>query len=66
MNKIEAQIDILEADGKECRGLSRPQMTVRKHWNWSNQVVLEFGQTKITVLASDLNEAVKRCTGWRS
>ena len=40
----------------------KPTLEVRNHWNDRQMVVLELEGTKITVLASDLEAAIRNCT----
>lgn len=40
----------------------KPSILVYNHWNDKQMVVLEIGEQKITVKASDLEAAIKNCT----
>lgn len=57
MQKIDSinKVPIIEVDGKEEEDM---ELTVRNHWNWSDRVVLEFGDFKITVDAFCLKRAI--------
>jgi hypothetical protein len=40
----------------------KPTVRVSSHWNYSDRVVLEVGDQKVTVLAADLEAAIRNAT----
>ena len=62
--KIEALVQIYEINGEDVPiGIDYPQMTVKRHWCWSQErVVLKVGKEQITVLKKDLIDAIRAVT----
>ncbi len=64
--KLSAELSAYEVNGEEQSGLERPVVSVAAHWNRDDMVDIKTGDGKrYTVVAKDLVEAVRRCTGWR-
>lgn len=62
MIKVSQQVRIYEEGDKEIRlGTSR-FMGVESHWNRDEMVILEIGKERITVLADDLEAAIRNAT----
>ena len=65
MIKVRNEVTVYETNGKETQGLERPILIVSSHWNWDDRVDLTIGGDRITVLARDLEAAVKNATNTR-
>ena len=39
-----------------------PPVRVHSHWNFDDRIVLELGNGKVTVIASDMQAAIKAAT----
>ncbi|KKM99865.1 hypothetical protein LCGC14_1143430 [marine sediment metagenome] len=60
--KVESTIDVYEYDGSATKiGDSRTLM-IHAHWIYQNQVVIELGGHKYTVVARDLKMAIQNAT----
>lgn len=55
------KIEVYEENGKECTGLrsDKPCVVVREHWNRKEFVIINVGEESVTVLARDLEAAIK-------
>ncbi len=64
MLKIETRIDPVEINGTAISGLPQDadQVIVSAHWNINRFVILDFHGRNITVLADDLQRAIKNAT----
>jgi len=56
---VESRVTIYEIDGDETEG---PTLHVKNHWNMADFVVLSLNNKKITVVARDLEVAIKNAT----
>jgi hypothetical protein len=69
--KVENKIEIYEMSvkGEEVKlagvGPGRKELIVKSHWNNTNKVILDFEGTQITVLADELNAAIRNATNWK-
>jgi len=65
--KVETKIRVYEVDGREDKApMDDEGLTLESHWNRNGHgglVILKRGKMNITVAASDLEEAAKRCVG---
>jgi len=59
--EIVTKIDPLEFDGAECKGLPNEagELHIKSHWNRNALVVLDWRGHSITVLADDLERAIR-------
>ena len=58
---IEAQVYVHEVDG-ETTGIPAPKVTVESNGRNCNRIVLVVDGKRYGIAASDLQEAVKRCS----
>lgn len=64
--KVVNRISVYEIDGKEVDCHGDTEIAVESHRNRSAMVVLRFGENEtFTVLAGDLERAIKNATNWR-
>lgn len=62
--KVKAKIRVYEFDGHETVGVEQPELFMWSHWNDGDRVVLQMADgAKITMVARDLEEAIRACTG---
>lgn len=61
MLKIETRIDPVEINGTAITGLPNEadQVIVSAHWNINSFVVIDFHGRTVTVLAEDIERAIK-------
>lgn len=58
--KIVSEIKLYEIDGvDQPAGMSAQSITVESHWNERDKVILVVGDNHVTVLARDLDGAIK-------
>ena len=60
--KIQTAVDVYEIDGLDVAG---KKVIVLSHWNDNRRVVLAIGDTKYTVIADDLERAIRNATNHR-
>lgn len=56
------KVKVIEADGKEVPFRSPVILTVLSHWNVGRWVVIEAGDHRYTVAASELGRAVRNAS----
>lgn len=59
MKSTETKIDVYEVDGSDTKGIDRPQIKIKNHWNRRNLIVLEIEGKEYTVVASELNKGIE-------
>ena len=64
MIEVQNKVPVYEVDGKDV-AISGPKIHVLSHWSSPDRVVLQVGDTKWTVVAADLEAAVKNATNTR-
>ena len=64
MIKVHNEVKVCEIDGEHFERATSP-LIVDSHWNRASLVVLQFGETRITVLASELQAAIQNATNTR-
>jgi len=57
--KVTSDVPIYEVDGEETQTGPGPNLTVESHWNHRDRVVLVVDNHRYTVLAHDVEAAVK-------
>lgn len=58
--KVESQVNVYEIDGKDTGPtIDRPVVRVLSHWNANHLVVLDIDGKRYTVVASNLEAAIK-------
>lgn len=62
MIKVTNEVNICELNGKEAPLAKRETLVVKSHWNMDRLVVLQIGDSEITVNASDLMAAIGNAT----
>jgi hypothetical protein len=64
MLKIETRIDPTEINGTAITGLPNDadQVIISAHWNINRFVVIDFHGRTVTVLADDLQRAIRNAT----
>lgn len=62
MIKVENKIELYEIDGNKTKAVPAPTIIVHSHWNDNNMIILDTGNNKITVKASDLIAAIANAT----
>lgn len=65
MIKVINEVPVYEVNGNESRAVDGPKVHVLSHWSSPDRVVLQVGDTKWTVVAADLEAAVKNATNTR-
>ena len=61
--KTFSEVSSYESNGAELAGLDpRPKIKVESHWNHDSRVVIEVEGTRLTVMAADLIDAIRRCS----
>lgn len=55
MIRVTNQVETVDEPDKPC-------LLVHSHRLWSDRVILEFGESKVTVLVSDLQAAIKNAS----
>lgn len=64
--KVTNEIEVYEVDGKdETPAVDRIKIHVESHWNMNDRVVLNMGDIKYTVMADDLEKAIRNATNHR-
>ena len=56
--KTETKVDIYEVNGEEQKQLTLPTLSVNRHWNHREWVVVRIGGKSYTVNASELERAI--------
>lgn len=56
---VESKVKIYEVDGHDVTTLEHPLILVQSHWSRNSMVVLSIGDKKWTVLARDLEAAIR-------
>ncbi len=61
MIDVACKVDIMETDGKQTDWgqTDTPVLEVNSHSNRRGMIVLQFGETALTVLGEDLQAAIK-------
>lgn len=54
--EVKCEVTVYEQDGTETT--RAPDLVVRSHWSRENMVVVEFGGSRVTVAADDLQAAI--------
>jgi hypothetical protein len=62
MINVESKVKVYEKDGKDTAIGDDTALVVRSHWNRDEYVVLDFGDKKWTMLAKDLEAAIRNAT----
>ena len=62
MIKVENKINLYEVNGVEVNVVPEPTVIVSSHWNDHKMIVIDTGNNKITVKASDLLAAIANAT----
>lgn len=65
MIKVNCTVPAYEVNGKEVEGIgigNAPKIQVTSHWNRQTLVVLTIGDQSITLVASDLQAAIRNAT----
>lgn len=57
MIKVKSEVRIQEIDGAKLNAIGAPTITVESHLLWNHLVILNFGNSKLTVVAQDLIQA---------
>lgn len=64
--KVINELNIYEIDGLKVSTKEVQVLKINSHWNYSDRVVLEIDDLKITVLVSDLQKAIQNASNHRS
>jgi hypothetical protein len=64
MIEVQNKVPVYEVDGKDV-AISGPKIHVLSHWNSGDRVVLQIGERTWTVIAADLEAAIKNATNTR-
>lgn len=61
--KITIKTKPCELNGEE--DFNMDDVIIESHWNYDERVILCLGDKKLTFIASELERAINRATGWR-
>lgn len=62
MIKVENKIDLYEVNGVEVNMSAPPDIIISSHWNDRRLIVIDSGDKKLTIKASDLLAAIANAT----
>ena len=67
MMSVKNDLDVLELNDKEISPSEREtvRVVVSSHWNRDDLVVLHIRDLKVTVVAEQLEKAIKNARNWR-
>ena len=60
--KTEIKVEIYELNGERIPVGRTENLLVLSHWNHGERITIVFNNQKMTVIADDLTEAIKRCS----
>lgn len=62
MISVLCEVPVYETDGKDIPVGKTVKMSVEGHWNRDEMVVLRIGDQRVTVLARDMEAALRNAT----
>ena len=62
MINVTSEVRVYEKNGKETEYLNTPKIIVENHWNRDSFVVLVIDGVEYTVVAGDLDAAIRNAT----
>lgn len=62
MIEVINKVRIYEVDGKETNYGDNDVLVVKSNWGYATRIVIEYNGVELTVVASDLQDAIKNAT----